>query len=214
MGSEMEGRDDRAQGVAWRIARRMVGLLLFFFLTGGLLFPFSLLAVGETLFPRQSEGSLLYVEHEGRNEIWGSALVAYEPRGQGWFHPRLSLSPDPVRPHPVTMPLPPLDERREGVRQREGVLPGRVSRPGDLVPEELYTFSASGLDPHLTLEGARYQVPRISRETGIPEEELERLIRERARVFPGARTPLVNVTELNLELWKGRNLSPSPGRTR
>ena len=71
------------------------------------------------------------------------------------------------------------------------------------IPPDLLTASASGLDPHISLEAALIQTPRIARNRGVKEEDLETLVRDHEEgpllgIFgPGG---LVNVLELNLAL--------------
>jgi K+-transporting ATPase ATPase C chain len=78
------------------------------------------------------------------------------------------------------------------------------------VPADLVMASGSGLDPHITLKGARYQLDRVAnawgKKTGIApatvKAELEALLREKAFAPLGgiAGVPLVNVLEINLAL--------------
>jgi K+-transporting ATPase ATPase C chain len=78
------------------------------------------------------------------------------------------------------------------------------------VPGDLVTTSASGLDPHITLAGALYQLPRVADRwaelTGKSPAQLRRdidaLLREHARapLFGMAGVPLVNVVAVNVEL--------------
>ena len=70
------------------------------------------------------------------------------------------------------------------------------------VPADAVTSSGSGLDPHISPEYARLQVPRVSRETRIPAADLEALV---ARNTEGRFLGLygesrVNVLALNLEI--------------
>lgn len=51
-------------------------------------------------------------------------------------------------------------------------------QPGQEVPEELCTASGSGMDPDISVECARYQVPRVARANSLEEKEVERLIEE------------------------------------
>jgi len=44
------------------------------------------------------------------------------------------------------------------------------------VPADAVTSSGSGLDPHISPEYARLQIPRIAKETGIPAADLEALV--------------------------------------
>jgi K+-transporting ATPase ATPase C chain len=78
------------------------------------------------------------------------------------------------------------------------------------VPADLVTASGSGLDPHITLSAALYQLNRVAaaraKKAGRPETEvraeIEALLRARASAPLGglAGVPLVNVLEVNVEL--------------
>lgn len=92
---------------------------------------------------------------------------------------------------------PALAERARELLARPGMRNGNAA-----VPAELVLASGSGLDPHLTLEGALYQAPRIAAARGIATEAVESLLSERARDPAGglAGLRLVNVLEANLAL--------------
>jgi potassium-transporting ATPase KdpC subunit len=78
------------------------------------------------------------------------------------------------------------------------------------VPADLVMASGSGLDPHLTLDGALYQIDRVAgkwaelrkRDTQAVRGEIETLLREHASApLAGlAGVPMVNVLEVNLAL--------------
>jgi K+-transporting ATPase ATPase C chain len=67
---------------------------------------------------------------------------------------------------------------------------------------DLVTASGSGLDPHVSVAAARYQIPVIARARGIAPQVLEALIERntepRALLIMGE--PRVNVLRLNLAL--------------
>ncbi len=78
------------------------------------------------------------------------------------------------------------------------------------VPADLVMASGSGLDPHITLKNALYQLDRVAgkwaettkRDAGQIRQEIERLLKDKTEAPLGgaAGVPLVNVLEVNLAL--------------
>ena len=74
---------------------------------------------------------------------------------------------------------------------------------GQLVPADLVTASGGGMDPHITLSAAVFQIPRVAAARNLSAGRAEEIVREHTdsptlAAFGGE--PIVNVLELNLAL--------------
>ena len=70
------------------------------------------------------------------------------------------------------------------------------------IPVDLVTSSASGLDPHISLAAAYYQIPRITKQRGIPGNIVKNIINKNTtmRLLGLLGEPVVNVLKVNLDL--------------
>lgn len=166
----------------------------------GLLYPLLITAIAQ-LFPKQAGGSL--IEHDGR--VVGSALIGQSFTQPQYFWGRPSAtSPQPYNPlasggsnqGPLNPAL------AEAVKQRIAAL--KQADPGNAapIPVDLVTASASGLDPHISIAAAQYQLARVARARGLDEAEVNALLEQHNedRQFGFFGEPRVNVLELNLAL--------------
>jgi len=147
------------------------------------------LLLGRVLTPETAEGSLL---RNADGDIVGGRLVAQGFTSEYYFHPRPSAAD--------------YDAAGAGGSNLAPTNPAILERDrpegSGPIPQELLTASGSGLDPHITEAGARFQVDRVAESRGLDSGELNALITEHLR-RPGGRLafePLVNVLELNLAL--------------
>jgi|HubBroStandDraft_1064217.scaffolds.fasta_scaffold45951_2 potassium-transporting ATPase KdpC subunit len=168
----------------------------------GIVYPVAVYLLAHLMFPRQANGSLIV-----RNgSVVGSELIGQNFTSARYFHGRPSAAGDKgydatasggSNLGPTNKAL--IDVARTRLKDLLAQNPG--SQPSQ-VPIDLVTASASGLDPHISVDAAELQVPRVAGARGLPEEQLRGLIRTHtegrwAGLFG---EPRVNVLMLNLAL--------------
>ena len=72
----------------------------------------------------------------------------------------------------------------------------------DPIPVDLVTSSASGLDPHISLAAAQYQLARVARVRGLSQGDIQQIIDQntQGRFLGLLGEPVVNVLQVNLAL--------------
>jgi K+-transporting ATPase ATPase C chain len=184
-----------------KILRPCIGVFVMLTLVTGVAYPLVVTGIGRLAFPSQAGGSV--IERDGR--AVGSTLV-----GQPFASPRYFWGrPSATSPHPyngaasagsnlaTTNPA-----LTEAVATRVATL--RAADPGNTapVPVDLVTASGSGLDPHISLAAAEYQVARVARARGMEPARVREIVAAHTlgRTFGLLGEPRVNVLELNLAL--------------
>ncbi|MBK6009406.1 potassium-transporting ATPase subunit KdpC [Ramlibacter ginsenosidimutans] len=178
-------------------------LVLFAMLTVivGLAYPGAVTAIAQAMFPDQANGSIVLKD----GKPVGSALIgqAFSDRGHFWGRPSATSPMAYNAANSGGSNLGPLNPAlADTVKARMAAL--RAADPGNTapVPVDLVTASASGLDPHISVAAARYQVARVAKARGLPQEEVAALV-ERSigrPSLPLIGEPVVNVLRLNLAL--------------
>lgn len=168
----------------------------------GLVYPLVTTGLAKALFPESAAGSLVRNE---RGEVVGSSLIGQTFKGAGYVQSRPSaagndgydaagssgsnLGPTSQKLH---------DRVAADVERLTAENPDAKGP----VPTDLVTTSASGLDPHLTPEGALWQVPRIARARNVDAVRVRQVIEANVegRTFGLLGEPRVNVLLVNLAL--------------
>jgi len=190
------------------IARNLIAATMMTVVTTvlfGLVYPLLVTGLAQTIFPDKANGQLI----EQNGKIVGSRIIGQAFSAPGYFRSRPSAagtgydatSSAGTNLGPTNKKL--IDAVRAAVEsaQREN--------PGMPVPVDLVTSSASGLDPHISPAAAQFQVPRVARERGMSEADVERVV---AAATAGRQLgffgePAVNVLELNLALDRERPMT-------
>ena len=171
-------------------------MLLTLTILTGIIYPFSITLITQILFPYQANGSLIV---KNKNII-GSKLIGQSFTEAKYFHSRPSesdynaLKSGGSNLGPTSKMLINKIKSNSIKLQNENV--------NSSIPIDLVTESASGLDPQITPEAARFQIPRIAKAQNLSEEKILELIKKHTEhkllgIFGEER---VNVLILNLAL--------------
>lgn len=185
-----------------------------------LIYPFTMLAIGQILFPYQANGSLI---KNDRGQIVASALIGQPFTSNRYFNGRPSSNSystaDPNKDAARILKTgtpggsnlapsnPALLDRINGKSDPDpkkviaGDLP-RLQQAKIKPTADLLYASGSGLDPHITPESAIAQIQRVAQARKLEPKKLTTLIEQNTegRSIGIFGEPGVNVMKLNLAL--------------
>ena len=176
-------------------------MLLFvgFTLLTGLVYPLLMTGIIQIALPEQASGSMIVVN----GKIVGSELIGQNFTSPGYFHGRPSAVNYAGNGSGASNFGPTNKNLMEQVSQRISEVRAENNLSSNAtVPGELVLTSGSGLDPHINVEGAMLQVPRVANARGIPESEVKVLVYQHIEPaqFGIMGQERVNVLNLNLAL--------------
>ena len=167
----------------------------------GVVYPYLITGVAQVAFPRAANGSLM--QQDGK--ALGSSLI-----GQPFDDPKYFWGrPSATSPMPYNAGAssgsnqgPRNPALADAVKDRIKALADADPDSKPPVPVDLVTASGSGLDPDIGVAAALYQVHRVAKARGVPEDKVRALVDAgtRERTFGVLGEPRVNVLELNLAL--------------
>ncbi len=166
------------------------------------LYPLLVFGIAQLCFPGKANGSLIVDSH---GTVLGSRLIGQQFTADKYFHPRPSSGGNGYDPTssggsnfgPTSQKLrDAIAHNIADYRAQNGLA---TNAP---VPADAVTGSASGLDPHISLENAALQAPRVAKARNLGLERVQQFIRDNTDPadlgFLGG--PGVNVLKLNLAL--------------
>jgi K+-transporting ATPase ATPase C chain len=178
-------------------------LILFLVLTflTGIAYPLAVTGLAQTLFPSQAHGSLILRD----GKAVGSTLIGQSFSDPAHFWSRPSAT-GPMSNNAVASSgsnLGPLNPAlTDAVKGRVAAL--RAADPSNTaaVPVDLVTASGSGLDPHISLAAAQYQLNRVALARKLSTQVVQSLIDQNTQrpLLRLMGEPVVNVLPLNLAL--------------
>jgi potassium-transporting ATPase KdpC subunit len=173
-------------------------MLLFLTLILGFGYPLLMTGLSKAFFSSNANGSLI----EKNGQVIGSSLIGqkFEKPQYFWSRPSaIDYNPQPSGGSnlgPISKSLKATYEER--LVKIKAAHPDQEEQP----PQELLFASASGLDPHISLEAARYQMNRVAQARGMGVERIESLLIkvQEGRQLGFLGEARVNVLMLNLAL--------------
>jgi len=184
-----------------RYLRPSLVLLVLFTLVTGVAYPLLTTGLSALVFRSQAQGSLIF---EAGKPV-GSALIGQSFSRPDYFWGRPSATTDSAynamasSGSNLAVSNPALDK---AVAERVAALRAANPQSAPQVPVDLVTSSASGLDPHISVEAANWQAQRVAAARKLTLDQVNKLIGENtsAPVLGFTGQPVVNVLQLNLAL--------------
>ncbi|EIJ41921.1 K+-transporting ATPase, C subunit [Beggiatoa alba B18LD] len=183
------------------VIRPALVLLFVFTIITGLIYPISLTGLGTQWFPASVTGSLLYRD----KQPIGSTLIgqAFHRADYFWGRPSATFpTPYNASASAASNFAPSNPALVEAVKARIAALKAVDPNNTMPIPIDLVTASASGLDPHISLAAAQYQLSRVAKARQLPVEQVQALIERYTELpFLGILGEAqINVLALNLAL--------------
>jgi len=157
----------------------------------GILYPLAMTGVAQLLFPKQANGSRIVED----GKLIGSDLLGQKFESPRYFWPRPSSADYATVPSGASNKGPTSADLKKSIDERR-------AKFGKDAPVDLLTASSSGLDPHISPEAARSQIPRVAATRNMSIQQIsavvDQIIEEPQLGFLGE--PRVNVLRLNTAL--------------
>lgn len=161
----------------------------------GVVYPLAITGIGKLVASDKANGSLV----QTNGVVIGSALIGQNFTGDMWFQPRpsaagasgydaLASGGSNLGPNNTDL-LADVKDRRTAIEQQNGV--------ALTVPPDALTASGSGLDPDISPEYARLQIPRVARTNGLSESVVADVV---AANTVGRQLGFVGETRVNVLL--------------
>ena len=191
-----------------KVAKKAFICIIVFTVICGLVYLLVMTGISQVLFKDKANGSIIEVD----GKKYGSVLLAQQFTGDEYLWGRImnidteTFTDDDGNALMYATPsnLSPASEEYEAlVKERvERIRKTNPTVKEEAIPVDLVTCSGSGLDPHISVAAAQYQVERIAKARNLDTEEVEEIIDKytKGRMLGIFGEEVVNVLEVNLAL--------------
>ncbi|HEY5036923.1 MAG TPA: K(+)-transporting ATPase subunit C, partial [Chthoniobacterales bacterium] len=131
----------------------------------GIIYPLALTGFAQLAFPHQANGSRL----TSKGTLIGSDLLVQRFEDAKYFWPRPSAADFATIPSGASNQGPTSADLKKSIEERR-------AKFGQDAPVDLLTASASGLDPHISPEAARFQIARVAAARNLSAKKISDLV--------------------------------------
>ncbi|MBC2473629.1 K(+)-transporting ATPase subunit C [Clostridium beijerinckii] len=200
-----------------KIIKKSILISITFMVLCGLIYPLLMTGISQLIFNKQANGSMITADGK---EV-GSELIGQSFTDPRFFRGRVSSVNYNTYTEADTTPddsgkaayagvgsgsqnLAPSNEALKE-RVEKDINDFLTANPGvkkEDIPTDLLTSSGSGLDPNISPEAAKIQIPAVSKASGISESDLQKIIYKytEGRTLGIFGEPRVNVLKVNIEI--------------
>lgn len=216
--------DTTSKNALFHGLRQSLVITLLLLLLCGFVFPVLLTGISAVIFPSQANGSLVYADGQavgaanvgqdftepyfmkGRPSAYNYNTYYEDEQGNRYYNDGSEFAGLSSGSNNYAPSNPALIERVEA--DIEAFLAANPDVKREDIPADLMTASGSGLDPHITPESARIQVPALAAASGLSEEKLEQIVADNTegKLFGIFGEETVNVLGVNLDIAKAMGL--------
>jgi potassium-transporting ATPase KdpC subunit len=164
----------------------------------GIVYPYIVTGIAQLFFRDKANGQLIIRD----GKLVGSGILGQAFTGTAYFHSRPSNAGTGYDASSSSGSNYAPTSKKLVDRVAGDVATAQAEQPGALVPIDLVTASASGLDPDITPAAANFQVARVASLRHLSEEAVRQIVARHTlnRQLGILGEPRVNVLQLNLDL--------------
>ncbi|MBE6088789.1 MAG: K(+)-transporting ATPase subunit C [Clostridium beijerinckii] len=200
-----------------KIIKKSIGISIMLMVLCGLIYPLFMTGISQLIFNNKANGSMISLDGK---EV-GSELIGQNFTDPRFFRGRVSAVNYNTYTEADTVPdesgkavysgvgsgsqnlAPSNDALKERVQKDiDDFLAANPEVKKEDIPTDLLTSSGSGLDPNISAEAAKIQIPAVSKASGISEADLQKIVDKytEGRTLGVFGEPRVNVLKVNMEI--------------
>jgi K+-transporting ATPase ATPase C chain len=149
-----------------------VRMFLWMTLLTGIIYPLLITAIAQLTMKQRADGDFL----SSKGNVIGATLIAQKFESDTYFWGRPSSIDYNPLPSGGSNLGPTSAALKKAVEERQEKVFKAHHVDKDTIPAELLFASGSGLDPHITISTAYFQIDRVAKSRGVENKDIKNLI--------------------------------------